>query len=93
MTPTKTFAFACSEATGWAAVAKELEAALHPISPLEEGVERLGFLYITDVLAEDYASLLAYLRQTTGITHWTGSVGAGICWHRGASIGGSAIGA
>jgi len=74
------FAFACSEATGWAAVAKELETALAAAPPPDNGTERLAFLYVTDVLAEDYASLLAYLRQTTGIAHWAGSVGMGICW-------------
>ena len=39
----------------------------------------LGFLYATDRLAEDLPSILTYLRQKTGIEHWVGSVGAGIC--------------
>ena len=80
MTP---FAFACSEAAGWAAVAKELETILISAPPPEDGQELLGFLYVTDELADDYTSLLAYLRQTTGITHWAGSVGMGICWNGG----------
>lgn len=39
----------------------------------------LGFLYATDKLAEDLPSILTYLRQKTGIEHWVGSIGMGIC--------------
>ena len=39
----------------------------------------LAFLYVTDTLAEDMANILAYLRQKTGIEHWVGTVGIGIC--------------
>lgn len=39
----------------------------------------LGFVYATDRLAEDLPSILTYLRQKTGIEHWVGSVGIGIC--------------
>jgi len=44
----------------------------------------LGFLYVTDVLADDMASILTYLRQKTGIEYWVGSIGTGICANRGA---------
>jgi len=43
------------------------------------GEFNLGFLYATDQLAEDLPSILTYLRQKTGIEHWVGSVGTGIC--------------
>ncbi len=39
----------------------------------------LGFIYVTDNLAEDLNSILAYLRKETGIKHWVGSVGIGLC--------------
>ena len=39
----------------------------------------LGLIYVTDSLAEDLPSILTYLRQKTGIEHWVGSVGMGIC--------------
>ena len=39
----------------------------------------LAFLYVTDLLAEDMVNILAYLRQKTGIEHWVGTVGIGIC--------------
>jgi small ligand-binding sensory domain FIST len=41
-----------------------------------------AFVYVTDLLAEDLASILAYLRQKTGIENWVGSVGIGICAER-----------
>ena len=39
----------------------------------------LGFLYVTDVLADDLDEILRSLRAATGITQWVGSVGMGIC--------------
>ena len=43
----------------------------------------LGFLYVTAPLSDDLPSILTYLRQKTGIEHWTGSVGLGICANAG----------
>lgn len=42
------------------------------------GAPNVGFLYVSDLLAEDVASILAYLRQKTGVEHWVGSVGIGV---------------
>jgi small ligand-binding sensory domain FIST len=42
-------------------------------------VANLGFVYATDAFAEDLSDIAAYLRETTGIPHWVGSVGLGIC--------------
>jgi len=39
----------------------------------------LGFVYVTDLLAGDLSSILTYLRQKTGVEHWVGTVGMGIC--------------
>jgi len=39
----------------------------------------IAFIYVTDRLAEDFSNILNYLRQKTGIQHWVGSVGIGIC--------------
>lgn len=38
----------------------------------------LGFLYATDALAGDMASILSVLRGQTGVLHWVGSVGIGV---------------
>jgi small ligand-binding sensory domain FIST len=39
----------------------------------------LGFLYVTDLLADHVGEILDYFRQRTGVPHWVGSVGIGIC--------------
>lgn len=39
----------------------------------------LGFLYLTDLLVEDAASMLDLIRTVTGIEHWVGAVGIGVC--------------
>jgi small ligand-binding sensory domain FIST len=45
----------------------------------EAGGFNLGFVYATDKLADDLPSILTYLRQKSGIEHWVGSIGMGIC--------------
>ncbi len=39
----------------------------------------LGFLYVTDLLADNLDDILGFFRQRTGVPHWVGSVGIGIC--------------
>ena len=39
----------------------------------------LGFVYATDAFADDYADIVEFLRRRTGIAHWVGTVGLGIC--------------
>jgi small ligand-binding sensory domain FIST len=39
----------------------------------------LGFLYVTDTLADQLPSILAWFRDKTGVRHWVGTVGVGIC--------------
>ncbi|HET6621234.1 MAG TPA: FIST N-terminal domain-containing protein [Dongiaceae bacterium] len=38
----------------------------------------LGFLYMTDVIADQAAEVLSLLRRETGVEHWIGSTGMGI---------------
>ena len=38
----------------------------------------LGFLYLTDVIAEQAAEILDRLRRETGVEHWIGATGIGI---------------
>ncbi|RMD65308.1 MAG: histidine kinase [Alphaproteobacteria bacterium] len=38
----------------------------------------LGFIYATDVLSDDLSSILTFLRATTDIEHWVGTLGHGI---------------
>ncbi|MCG6895900.1 MAG: FIST C-terminal domain-containing protein [Thiocapsa sp.] len=39
----------------------------------------LGFLYVTDSLADELDDVLEAFRDATGISQWVGSVGMGIC--------------
>ncbi len=39
----------------------------------------LGFLYVTDLLADNLGDILDFFRQRTGVPHWVGAVGIGIC--------------
>jgi small ligand-binding sensory domain FIST len=43
------------------------------------GTANLGFVYVTDVLANDLPEILSFLRETTAIEHWVGTIGIGIC--------------
>lgn len=40
---------------------------------------RLGFVYLTEHFQHHLSDIEIFLRQTTGIQHWVGSVGYGIC--------------
>lgn len=50
---------------------------LAALGELPEGVN-LGFLYVTEPLAEHTDQILAILRRETGVTDWSGSAGFGI---------------
>ena len=39
----------------------------------------LGFLYVTDLLADHLTDIVEFFRQRTGVRHWVGTVGIGIC--------------
>jgi small ligand-binding sensory domain FIST len=70
-------AFRIGHATGdhWEDVA---DACLAQIGAVPAGAN-LGFLYVTDPLSEDLALILEHLMGETGVQHWVGTVGIGIC--------------
>lgn len=39
----------------------------------------LGFLYVSDAFVADLEAILDFFRRATGVPHWTGSVGVGVC--------------
>lgn len=39
----------------------------------------LGFIYVTDIFASDMRNILTLVKEKTGIEHWVGSAGLGIC--------------
>lgn len=44
-----------------------------------DGAGRLGFLYVTDPVAAELSSMVGDLRAGTGVRHWIGTVGIGVC--------------
>lgn len=68
--------FRTAHATGtWHQAAKACLAQLGDV----KGNANLGFVYVTDALADDLPSILTFLRETTGIADWVGTIGVGIC--------------
>ena len=57
--------------------ARAVKACVEKLGEVPPGAN-LGLLYATDALAGDLSSVLTFLRETTRIAAWTGSVGAGI---------------
>ncbi len=39
----------------------------------------IGFAYATDILADDFATIIRQLQEQTGINNWLGTIGTGIC--------------
>lgn len=39
----------------------------------------LGFIYVTDILAAHMQDIVDMIKQATGVNHWVGSAGIGIC--------------
>lgn len=39
----------------------------------------LGFLYVADDFAGELDAILDFFKSATGVSHWTGSVGVGVC--------------
>lgn len=55
------------------------EAANNALQQIGSGTGTLGFLYVTDAIAEHYGDVLALARERTGVTHWVGATGVGVC--------------
>ena len=68
------FASAHASGTHWADITRACLAALGPV----ERENALGFVYVTDPLANDLGAIVDQLRLTTGIEHWLGTVGIAI---------------
>lgn len=68
------FRYAHAAAEDWRSVAADC---LDQIGSVP-ATANLGFLYVTDALAEDLEDLLDHLAQETGVAQWVGAVGMGI---------------
>jgi small ligand-binding sensory domain FIST len=67
------FRFAHASAKNWQ------DAANSCLARLGQGPASLGFLYATDLLADHVGDMLALLKSRTGVPHWVGTVGIGVC--------------
>ncbi len=67
-------------ATGadWRIVTRNLLEA-YEAAPAPQADYNLGFLYVSDLLADDLPGMLDLIKSVTGIPHWTGTVGFGVC--------------
>lgn len=71
----ESFAFAHAASPHWRIAAAEC---LERIGPVALDAN-LGFVYVTDTYAARLGELLELLRARTGIDHWVGTIGIGIC--------------
>ncbi len=69
------FRYAHASAGDWR---EATESCLDQLSPVPAAAS-LGFLYVTDALSDDMAEVLEQFKRRTGVQHWVGSVGVGIC--------------
>ena len=67
------FRYAHAAAANWRAAAQACA------SRLEGASGSLGFLFATDVVAGELSEVLSMCRKATGVPHWVGTVGLGIC--------------
>lgn len=67
------FRYAHAGGKDWRAVAQSCA------DQLAGATGNLGFLYATDRIADHLQEVLALCRKTTGVAHWVGSVGVGVC--------------
>ena len=75
MTDSTKFLVAHATAPEWRDAAAKLALDLSPI----EAAHRLGFLYVTDTYADALGDIAIFLEQATGVPHWVGTVGFGVC--------------
>lgn len=64
---------------GHASTADWREAAQLCLAQVGPGAANLGFIYATDMLADHMGDILALFKNGTGVPHWVGTVGIGIC--------------
>jgi len=57
---------------------RAVDGCLKGLSP-QSAQANLGFVYISDRFAAEVGDILARLRSETGVLHWVGTVGLGIC--------------
>jgi small ligand-binding sensory domain FIST len=72
---TSPFKFAHATHPDWADAAQACVTQLGAIP----AAATLGFLYVSDAFASELGAILAFFKRATGVSHWIGSVGVGVC--------------
>jgi len=67
------FRYAHAAASDWREAVKSC------LAGLGQGGGSLGFVYATDHLAEKLGEIVNLLKSRTGVSHWVGTVGIGVC--------------
>ena len=75
MTSSRMFRAAHASHPDWKEAAAQVVAGLENL----DGAYHLGFLYVSDAFAPSLDEIAKFLRQTTGVGHWVGTVGLGVC--------------
>lgn len=68
------FGSAVGEGRDWSDAAKNCLKALPPV-----GGANIGFIYVTDRLADQLGSIVTLFRGVTGVDFWVGTTGLGVC--------------
>jgi small ligand-binding sensory domain FIST len=63
---------------GHAAGADWRRSAASCLEQIGSGFGSLGFVYVTDALADEFGSILNLLKRGSGVEHWVGTVGMGV---------------
>ena len=71
---TDDFRAAHATAPAWRDAAAAILVELGDLTPKH----RLGFLYVTDAFADALNDIVVFMRQTTGVRQWVGTVGLGV---------------
>ncbi len=74
MTDGNSFRAAHASAPVWRDAAAAILVEIGDLTPTHQ----LGFLYVTDSYADDLSDIAIFMRQTTGVRHWIGTVGLGV---------------
>ena len=64
---------------GHAGAAEWQAAARSCLEQLGAGSGNLGFLYVSDFFADEFPQIHSHFVAETGIEHWVGTVGIGVC--------------
>jgi small ligand-binding sensory domain FIST len=67
------FRYAHATAADWRVAVKSC------LAGLGQGPANLGFVYTTDLLGDKLADIVDLLKSRTGVQHWVGTVGVGVC--------------